>query len=107
MTAFTLKDLEAIIAARTAETAETSYTRSLLAKGPAHCAKKMGEEAVETIIAAVETDTKALVAESADLIYHWLVLLRSRGIALDDVLVELERRTAQSGHAEKAQRPKA
>ena len=67
----------------------------------------MGEEAVETIIAAVGTDTKALVAESADLVYHWLVLLRSRGIALDDVLAELERRTAQSGHAEKAQRPKA
>lgn len=107
MTAFTLKDLEAIIAARTSTSAEASYTRSLLEKGPAHCAKKMGEEAVETIIAAVETDTKALVAESADLVYHWLVLLRSRGIALDDVLVELERRTAQSGHAEKAQRPKA
>lgn len=101
---FSLEDLEAIIAARAGATADASYTKSLLDAGPARAAKKMGEEAVETVIAAIEGDGKALVSESADLLYHLLVVLRSRGIALTEVLTELKRRTAQSGHSEKASR---
>lgn len=101
---FSLEDLEAIIAARSGATADASYTKSLLDAGPARAAKKMGEEAVETVIAAIEGDGKALVSESADLLYHLLVVLRSRGIALTEVLTELKRRTAQSGHSEKASR---
>ncbi len=104
MSDFSLADLEAIIAARAGATAEASYTKSLLDAGPARAAKKMGEEAVETVIAAIEGDSKALVSESADLLYHLLVLLRTRGLSLADVLAELERRTSQSGHAEKASR---
>jgi phosphoribosyl-ATP pyrophosphohydrolase len=67
-------------------------------------AKKFGEEAVETVIAALGTDTKALVSESADLIYHWLVVLALANVPLSDVLSELERRTGQSGIREKASR---
>jgi phosphoribosyl-ATP pyrophosphohydrolase len=104
MSSFTLADLEAMVAKRAAASPETSYTASLLAKGPAHCAKKFGEEAVETIIAATEGEPKALVAESADALFHLLVVWKSRGIALDTVMAELERRTSQSGHAEKAAR---
>jgi phosphoribosyl-ATP pyrophosphohydrolase len=104
MTTFTLADLAAIIAARADASAEKSYTKSLLDAGPARAAKKLGEEAVETVIAAVEGEPQALIGESADLLYHLLVVLRARGIALDDVLSELERRTRQSGHDEKAAR---
>jgi phosphoribosyl-ATP pyrophosphohydrolase len=68
-------------------------------------AKKLGEEAVETVIAAVEGDAKALVSESADLIYHWLVVLNVAGVPVSDVLDELARRTGSSGLAEKASRP--
>ncbi len=67
-------------------------------------AQKLGEEAVETVIAAVKGDAESLVSESADLIYHWLVVLALAGVPLSDVLAELERRTAQSGLAEKASR---
>jgi phosphoribosyl-ATP pyrophosphohydrolase len=104
MSDFTLADLAAIIAKRAAASAETSYTKSLLAAGPARAAKKLGEEAVETVIAAVEGEREALISESADLLYHLLVVLEARGVALGDVLAELERRTRQSGHAEKAAR---
>lgn len=104
MTKFTLADLTGIIAARASATAEQSYTKSLLDAGPARAAKKLGEEAVETVIAAIEGEPKALVGESADLLYHLLVVLETRGIKLDDVMAELERRTAQSGHEEKAAR---
>ncbi len=102
--AFSLTDLEAIIAARASADGEKSYTKSLLDKGPEHCAKKMGEEAFETALAAMHHESKALIAESADLVYHWLVLLRARGVSVSSVMEELERRTAQSGHAEKASR---
>jgi phosphoribosyl-ATP pyrophosphohydrolase len=102
---FTLDDLADIIAARASSTAEKSYTKSLLDAGPPRAAKKFGEEAVEAVIAAVHQDDQALVAEAADVLYHLLVLLRSRGIALGDVMAELERRTARSGHDEKASRP--
>ncbi|MCZ0737514.1 phosphoribosyl-ATP diphosphatase [Phreatobacter sp. AB_2022a] len=104
MSSFTLADLEATVAARAAAPVEQSYTASLIAKGPVHCAKKFGEEAVETVIAATEGEPKALVAESADLLFHLLVVWKSRGVTLDAVLGELARRTAQSGHQEKAAR---
>jgi len=107
MTGFTLETLAELIAARAASTAEKSYTKSLLDAGPSRAAKKMGEEAVETVIAAIEGDRQALISESADLVYHLMVLFQTCGIALSDVLAELEKRTVQSGHEEKAHRQKA
>jgi len=104
MTRFTVHDLAATIDARAAASGEASYTRKLLDKGPAHCARKLGEEAVETVIAAVEGDNGALAAESADLIYHLLVLLKSRGLSLADVEAALAQRTGMSGLEEKAAR---
>ena len=106
MSGFTLDDLTAIIAARGGATADTSYTKSLLDAGMPRAAKKFGEEAVEVVIAALGTDRAALVGESADLLYHLLVVLNLGDISMEDVLEELERRTAQSGHAEKAARPR-
>lgn len=103
---FTLSDLEKRIAERVHTTAAESYTRTLIDKGVAHCAKKMGEEAFETALAAVQEDKGRFTSESADLIYHLMVLMNARGVALADVEAELERRTAQSGHAEKASRPR-
>ena len=103
-TPFTLADLERIIAERSSASPNDSWTAKLLAKGPARVAKKLGEEAVETVIAAVENDKGALIGESADLLYHLLVLLRARGVLVQDVLDELERRRAQSGLSEKAAR---
>ena len=104
MSAFTLSDLERIVAERAAAAPDASYTAKLIAAGPARSAKKLGEEAVETVIAAVESDRAALVAEAADLLYHLLVVLRGGGVGLDEVMAELARRTAQSGLAEKASR---
>jgi phosphoribosyl-ATP pyrophosphohydrolase len=104
MTSFTLEDLAAIIAVRANASASASYTKSLLDGGPARAAKKLGEEAVETVIAAVQGDAEALTRESADLLYHLLVVLHQRGISLADVCAELEHRTGRSGHAEKAAR---
>jgi phosphoribosyl-ATP pyrophosphohydrolase len=106
MTNFTLTDLEKRIAERASADAAQSYTRALIDKGVGHCAKKMGEEAFELAIAAVEPDTARVVSEAADVLYHVLVLLKARGVTLGDVEAELEKRTAQSGHAEKASRPK-
>ncbi len=103
-TRFTLADLERIIAERSSASPNDSWTAKLLAKGPARVAKKLGEEAVETVIAALEDDKAALIAESADLLYHLVVLLRARGVLVQDVLDELERRRAQSGLSEKAAR---
>jgi phosphoribosyl-ATP pyrophosphohydrolase len=100
-----LARLEATIAARRGDSAETSYTAKLLAGGPAKVAKKLGEEAVETVIAAVEGDPDALAAESADLLYHWLVLLAAAGVSTDDVAAKLETREGRSGLDEKAARP--
>jgi phosphoribosyl-ATP pyrophosphohydrolase len=104
MSDFTLNDLDAVIAKRAGASADASYTKSLLDGGPARAAKKMGEEAVEAVIAAIEGEREALVHESADLLYHLLVVLQARGVALAEVLAELERRTRQSGHEEKASR---
>lgn len=101
---FTLADLERVVASRGASAADSSYTAKLLAGGPPLAAKKLGEEAVETVIAAVSQDRRALVAESADLLYHLLVVLRLGGVTLAEVERELGRRTGQSGLAEKAAR---
>lgn len=101
---FTLETLAKLIAERARTGGERSYTRKLLDAGPEQAAKKLGEEAVETAIAAVSGDKNALVAESADLLYHLLVLLEARGVALADVYAELERRTARSGIDEKESR---
>ena len=105
MSTFTLPDLERVVAERAAAPPEQSYTAKLIAGGPARSAKKLGEEAVETVIAAIGGDRAALVAEAADLLYHLLVVLRGGGVGLDEVMDELSRRTAQSGLAEKASRP--
>jgi phosphoribosyl-ATP pyrophosphohydrolase len=104
MSKFTLADLEKRVHERAKASAQESYTRSLIDKGVAHCAKKLGEEAVETAMAAVNEDKGRLVAEAADLLYHLLVVLEARGIPLAAVEAELEKRTAQSGHQEKASR---
>ena len=104
MSRFTIHDLAATIDARAASGAEASDTRKLLDQGAEHCAKKLGEEAVETVIAAIENDREHLVAESADLIYHLLVLLKSRGVRLEEVEAALARRTSMSGLEEKASR---
>jgi phosphoribosyl-ATP pyrophosphohydrolase len=104
MTSFTLDDLARIVAERAAAPAAESYTAKLLADGPARAAKKLGEEAVEAAIAAVQGDRPGLAAEAADVLYHLLVVLQGANIPLSDVMAELERRTAQSGLAEKAAR---
>lgn len=105
MASFTIEDLAATIAARAKASPEESYTARLVGKGVSHCARKLGEEAVETVIAATERDDKALTAEAADLIYHLLVLLAASGVPLSAVTEELARRTGQSGLEEKASRP--
>jgi phosphoribosyl-ATP pyrophosphohydrolase len=102
---FSLDDLEAIVAARAAAGDGTSsHTARLLAGGVALAAKKFGEEAVETVIAALSGDDRQLVAESADALYHLLVVLKARDVPLRDVMAELARRTGESGLAEKARR---
>jgi phosphoribosyl-ATP pyrophosphohydrolase len=105
MNPFTLETLTAIIKARKSADAGASYTKSLLEKGAPRAAKKFGEEAVELVIAAIEGDKHPIVCESADVLYHLLVLLEASGVTLDEVLAELAQRTAQSGHQEKASRP--
>jgi phosphoribosyl-ATP pyrophosphohydrolase len=104
MARYAIHDLAATIDARAASGGEASYTRKLLDKGAEHCAKKLGEEAVETVIAAVENDRGHLIAESADLLFHLLVLLKSRGVTLEEVETALSLRTTMSGLDEKAAR---
>jgi len=104
MSRFTIHDLAATVDARAASGGEASYTRKLLDKGVGHCAKKLGEEAVETVIAAVENDREHLIAESADLVFHLLVLLKARGVSFAEVEAALAKRTGQSGLEEKAAR---
>lgn len=100
----TLDRLAATISARKGADPESSWTAKLLAKGPEKCAEKFGEEAVEAIIEAVRGDRARLTAEAADVLYHLLVMLAARDVALADVLAELERREGTSGIAEKATR---
>jgi phosphoribosyl-ATP pyrophosphohydrolase len=105
MSEFALSDLASLIATRARDCdPATSHTARLLAGGVARCAKKFGEEAVEAALAAVAEDDDALVAESADVLYHLLVMLQARGIPLAAVMAELEKRTAKSGLEEKAAR---
>ena len=104
MTGFTLNDLEKRIQARAQESAEVSYTRKLLDRGILHCAKKLGEEAVEAAIAAVGEDQSRMTGEAADVLYHLLIVLHARGISLSEVEAELGARTRQSGLDEKASR---
>jgi phosphoribosyl-ATP pyrophosphohydrolase len=101
---FTLSDLAGRVAERAEASPDASWTAKLLAAGPQRCAKKFGEEAVELVIALTDGDESPIVSESADVIYHLVVALRSRGVSLERVMAELERRTAQSGLAEKAGR---
>jgi phosphoribosyl-ATP pyrophosphohydrolase len=100
-----LTDLAATIRARRADSADKSYTRQLLEGGPKRCAKKLGEEATETVIAALSEDDAALKNEAADLLYHLLVLLEARRIDVADVLDILAGRMGTSGLDEKAARP--
>ena len=100
----TLDDLFVTIQSRKSADPSSSWTAQLLAKGPEKCAEKFGEEAVEAIIEAVKDDKAGLTSEAADVLYHLLVMLASRDVALSDVLDELSRRQAQSGLAEKAGR---
>jgi len=104
MSRFSLSDLVDIIDTRAASGGEASYTRKLLDKGPEHCAKKFGEEAIETVIAAVGDNRDHLIAESADVLFHLLVLLKSRGVRLEEVEAALAQRTGMSGLEEKAGR---
>ena len=104
MHAFKLDDLAAIIAERASSGDPASYTAKLAGKGVAECAKKFGEEAVETVIAAVSGDNERLKAEAADSIYHLLVVLQVAGVPFESVTAELHRRTGQTGLEEKAGR---
>ena len=104
MARFTIHDLAATIDARAASGGESSYTKKLLERGTQQCAKKFGEEAVETVIASLEEDPGQLIAESADVLFHLLVLLKSRGVTLQDVAAALAQRTGISGLEEKAAR---
>lgn len=103
---FTLEQLDARVAERAFAPPELSYTAALLEGGIERCARKFGEEAVEAIIAAVAKDKRAVIAETADVLFHLLVMLKSAEVTLDEVMAELERRTTQSGHEEKASRKK-
>src|SRR5690349_14720771 len=104
MTDDVLQRLATTIGARRRDSAANSYTKQLLEAGPERCAKKLGEEATETVIAAVANDPGALTREAADLVYHLLVVLECRQVPWRDVLAELESRMGTSGLAEKAAR---
>ena len=106
MSEFGLDKLIDVIRARRAADGDSSYTRKLLDGGPALCAKKLGEEATEVVIAAMAGNSKELRHEAADLVYHLLVLLEAGNVRFEDVLAELEGRTNRSGLEEKASRAK-
>ena len=99
-----LEDLVKIINSRADADPSESWTAKLLAQGPEKCAEKFGEEAVEAIIEAVKGDNNALISEAADVIFHYLVMLKSREINFDDVMKELKIRTNKSGLREKEER---
>ena len=104
MSPFTLHDLEKRVRDRAQAGPDISYTRRLVDRGVGHCAKKFGEEAIEAAIAAVAEDRDRMIAETADVLYHLLVVLRVRGISLAEVEAALAERTRQSGLDEKAAR---
>ena len=99
-----LDRLAGVVAARVGGDPSSSYTAQLLAAGPARCAKKFGEEAVETIIAASQGDRAAIAAEAADALYHLIVLLQAAGVSTDEVAAVLANRSGTSGLQEKASR---
>ena len=100
----TLEELEQIVADRASASPDESWTAKLLAKGPEKCAEKFGEEAVEAIIEAVKGDRDKLASEGADVLFHFLVMLKARDLPLSAVMEELARRQGQSGIAERASR---
>ncbi|MDF1610479.1 phosphoribosyl-ATP diphosphatase [Hoeflea sp. YIM 152468] len=104
MTSFTLADLERKVAERASADPSQSWTAKLVGAGMPKAAKKLGEEAVETVIAATSQSRGELIGETADLLYHLMVVLRIADIPLEEVMAELEGRTAQSGLAEKSGR---
>jgi phosphoribosyl-ATP pyrophosphohydrolase len=106
MSKFTIADLEQRIYERAKASAEQSYTRKLLDKGAAQCAKKFGEEAVEAVIAVTGEDRERVIGEAADVFYHLLVMMYARGVTLAEVEALLESRTKKSGLEEKASRPR-
>ena len=99
-----LEDLVKTINSRADADPSESWTAKLLAQGPEKCAEKFGEEAVEAIIEAVKGDNNALISEAADVIFHYLVMLKSREINFEDVMKELKSRTNKSGLREKEER---
>jgi phosphoribosyl-ATP pyrophosphohydrolase len=103
----TLARLAATIDARAGADPETSWTAKLLAGGPALTAKKLGEEGAEAALAVASQSDKEVAAEAADVVYHLLVALRSRGVSLDRLAAELTAREGKSGIEEKAARPKS
>ena len=106
MSKFTVHDLERRVQERAHASPEESYTRKLLDRGVAQCAKKLGEEAVETVLAAVGEDRDRVIAEAADLLYHLLVVLEARDVQLSEVEAALAKRAGMSGLDEKAARPR-
>ena len=102
-----LDRLTATIRARRTAAADVSYTRQLLDAGVPRCAKKLGEEAVEVVIASLDADDEALTGEAADLVYHLLVLLEARRVPIEAVLETLEKRMGVSGVDEKASRSRS
>ncbi|MGH6674045.1 MAG: phosphoribosyl-ATP diphosphatase [Xanthobacteraceae bacterium] len=104
MPTFTLHDLEKRVQDRAQASTDVSYTRKLIDRGVAQCAKKLGEEAVEAVIAAIAEDRGRMIGEAADMLYHLLVVLHVRGITLDEIEAELGARTRRSGLDEKAAR---
>src|SRR6185369_5230446 len=105
--AFSLADLDERLAERAKASPDESYTAKLLRDGIDRCARKFGEEAVETIVAAVARDKNGVTLEAADVLYHLLVLLKASNVSLDEVMAELDKRTGQSGLEEKASRKPA
>ena len=103
----TLDRLAATIEQRKGSSPESSYTAKLLSEGVERAAKKLGEEAVEVVISAVQKDKDGLAAESADLMYHFLVVLAASGVTLDEVASWLESREGRSGLEEKAWRKRS
>ena len=99
-----IEQLAKTIAARKTASPDSSYTASLLAGGPAKCAKKFGEEATELVIAAATETAEQVASEAGDVIYHLLVLLAARNVDVSAVAAALAARGGQSGHAEKASR---
>jgi phosphoribosyl-ATP pyrophosphohydrolase len=99
-----LARLEAVIRSRRGADPESSHTARMLARGVRKCAQKFGEEAVETVIAAVDESRADLASEAADTLYHLMIVLASREVGLSDVMAQLAKREGKSGTAEKAAR---